>query len=93
MKKWKNTGDTMGKYRCLTLNDKGSEKCLSGPRGEIWEAGQGGSTYKAVVFTSTGQEKIYSFNSKQLPAWVKRLEVPVNPDDQLQYANNFGRVL
>lgn len=97
MLKWKNAGDTLGKYRCVTLITVTKkfgvfrEKCLSGRRGEIWEQGEG--TYKALVFLSSKQEKIYTFNSKQLGSWITRLEVPSDPDQQAIFANGFGKAV
>lgn len=79
-------GHTLGGFRCVTLDDEGNEKCLSGRLGEIWESGP--STYKALIVLPTKSEKIISFKEQELKKWVFKLKIPANPDLQALYANN-----
>lgn len=81
-------GDNMGKFKCITMSGKGHEhdRCLAGPNGEIWED-EGGGAFKAVKFNPQGNDKIFSFKSKDLNKWVLRLNIPVDPLEQCAYAN------
>lgn len=87
MKKWIDRGDSMGGYRCCTLNDEGYEKCLAGEKGEIWETGTPGH-YKCFLVLPSRDEKIYSFSSKDLYKWKTKLKIPVDPKEQAKWANN-----
>lgn len=84
--KFVDKGQTMGGYRCLTLQH-GDERVLAGKRGEIWEVGP--QAFKAVVALKNGEnEKIFSFGIKDLKRALLRIEAPVDPREQAQYANN-----
>lgn len=74
---------TIGKYRCVSINSY--DKCLSGRRGEIWLASD---TICHAFVAYTDHEKIFTFNIKELAKWVKRLEIPSDPQEQLKWANN-----
>lgn len=84
MEKYKVLGFTIGKYRCVSLNTY--DHCLSGKRGEIWQMGK--DTFRAFKTLPSGDEKLFTFKIKDLAKWVLRLEIPSNPTEQLQYANN-----
>lgn len=75
----------MGRYRCVSLSGS-SETCLSGELGEIWSNGSKG--YKAFIIDPAGNEKIFSFEYKDLDRWVLKLKVPTDVLQQCYWANN-----
>jgi hypothetical protein len=83
MEKYKSKGRKIGSYPCVTLGT--DDDSLSGPKGDIWLHNP--KVCKAV-WVFRGQEKIHTFNIKDLAKWVSKLEVPHNPSAQLIWANN-----
>ena len=82
---YKDLGQTIGRYRCVGINQH--DKCLSGKLGEIWEGNDTGTMFAFRVLPS-GNEKLISFNIKELSKWVSKLQVPRNINKQLYWANN-----
>lgn len=96
---WKNLGDTIEGFPCVTLVGEGvnrksqdKELCLAGELGEIWENGPG--KYKAcIVLRGRRDEKIFSFDSKDLKKVKTQLRVPFRADDQVALANSPSKRL
>lgn len=84
MDKYRYMGHKIGQYRCVSLNDH--DRTLAGARGEIWEASP--THCKAIEVNGGESEKIIVFENKDLLKWVKRLQVPLRPEDQAYWANN-----
>lgn len=73
MNKFKDLGRKMGKFYCLSLKTDGEyEDCLSGERGEIWV--DTNTTCKAFIVTKSKEEKIYTFDIKDLNKWFLKIK-------------------
>ncbi len=83
---YRNLGDTLSIYRCVSISYE--DRCLSGPLGEIWAVDEGVGTYRAFKVLPSGDEKITTFNSRDLHKWISRLQIPSDPNEQLFWANN-----
>lgn len=83
--RYKILGHSLGKYRCVSLNE--TDHTLAGERGEIWQCGP--TTLRAIQIDKFREnEKIISFDIKDLDKWVIKLKIPRHPQDQLVWANN-----
>lgn len=81
----------IGNRPCLT-NTVTQEQCLSGFKGEIWEFKPG--VYKSVEFRYSRTQGYYqvvrTFSTAELRTWIERLEIPLSPLRQLEFANDFS---
>lgn len=97
---WKVSKAKIGPFPCIELRTvyagyENVEYTLSGPRGDIWEAGQGGR-YKAIICRAkngrlSSEEQLVRFGEEDLAYWVAELQVPHDPKDQTPWANSFSR--
>lgn len=96
---WQPSNTLFYGYPCIVLIDRNvdgtesREYALSGPKGEIWDAG--GGTLKAIVThdfrgVRSPNEQLVRFGAKDLSKWIKRLDIPSNPRDQTPHANCFS---
>lgn len=88
MSPWMDYEENIAGVPCITL--KGStEKCISGPRGELWPTNQDETEFKAfIVHNGAILENVFTFNIKDLKKWIKRIGAPFRAVEQLPYANN-----
>lgn len=89
MMKYEALGKTMGRYRCVSIAGVAGapyDHCLAGKLGEIGPKGDG--SYKGFRVQPSGSEKIFSFESNDLHKWIRLLQVPADPNKQLEWANN-----
>lgn len=77
-------GSKVGKYSCVSLNSY--DHVLAGEGGEVWEYGP--QAYRACVALPAGGEKVVKFGPEKLRYWVNKLQISLNPENQLFWANN-----
>lgn len=83
---WTVSKRKLGGFSCIEHKET-RELCLSGSRGELWLVS---STEARAVLVSKDTESLYTFPVKDIPAWRKRLDVPLDPRAQLKWANGFS---
>jgi hypothetical protein len=105
MDQWINNGQFIEFYPCITLPsldafDRSVEELsLSGSGGEIWVGNPVARSkgeavrYKAVCFERDGSESLHEFGAEDLAEWVKRLKISRDRNEQIKYANAFGKHL
>lgn len=81
---YKNRGHDLAGFLCVSITYE--DRCLSGALGEVWYKGKG--LYHAFEVTKSKDEKLSTFEEKDLKKVLRRLKVPMNPDDQVYWANN-----
>ena len=78
------------------MGDNEWDDTLAGERGEVWPIGEGKTgegMYKAICVDNSGHEEILTLTNQQLTKVINRLRVPLNPNEQLPWANNPNRRL
>lgn len=91
---WIKSSTKIGSRTAIQLGE-GGETCLSSKYGEIWESGPG--KYKAIVIRDSRgvrsvNEQLVAFGEVELEAWISKLQIPENPEEQTPHANGFSRL-
>lgn len=82
---YENQGHDLLGYRCITMCGQPHDKALVGIRGEIWQYSQ--THCRALVVLPTKDEKLITFENRDLGKWVLKLKVPAAPDKQAEIAS------
>ncbi len=97
MEQWKDTGESLGGYPCVSLGrGHNREWCISGPMGEIYTKSGTQCTlrgFKVVLFNLDKSEEARSFEIKDLQKWISRIMASPMRTAQARCANGFHRPL
>lgn len=80
-------GHKIGDRGCPSLDPK--DKQLCGPLGIIWSAGPGRLGIMQVIRGI--EQKPFYCDIKHLRKWINLLQVPIDPLEQAEWANNHNR--